>query len=343
MDLVERVWYGRGAGAATARAALWPFARTYAAVAGVRNRLYDAGMLRAERPPLPTVSIGNLTVGGTGKTPFAAWLAFGLSQHAVPAIALRGYGNDEAEVHRRLNPHIPIVVNADRAAAIREAKARDADVVVLDDAFQYRRVARMADVVMLSAEQLMRPRRMLPAGPWREPLSSARRADLLVVTRKSGSHADALRAVEIARLAAPNVPVASIHLAPRAIVNTADGTTLPLERLRNAPVVALAAIGEPDAFAAQLEQLGARVALTAFRDHHAYTDEEIRAVAARVPPDGFVLCTLKDAVKLAHRWPGPGQLWYVSQQLVVERGAEEIDRLLQRVLEARATTTITAG
>ena len=343
MGAVENVWYGRGVSARTARGALWPLSLAYAAATRVRNQLYGSGVLHAERPVLPTVSIGNLTVGGTGKTPFAAWLAFGLSQTSVPAIALRGYGNDEAEVHRRLNPHIPVVVNADRGAAIREAKARDADVVVLDDAFQHRRIGRTVDILLLSAEQLLRPRRLLPAGPWREPLSSARRADLLVVTRKSASLMDAVRAAEIARLAAPSVPLAAIHLAPRALVSASDGTTLPLERLRDAAVLAVAAIGEPAAFATQLEQLGARVSLAAFRDHHAYTDDEIRTIAARVPADGFALCTLKDAVKLAARWPGPGRLWYVSQQLVVERGAEEIDRLLRRVLEARATTTITAG
>ena len=343
MGLIENIWYGNGVGAATARAALWPLARAYQSAAVARRRLYDAGVWRAERPVLPTVSVGNLTVGGTGKTPFAAWVAFRLSQVAVPAIVLRGYGGDESEVHRRLNPHIPVVAMADRGAGIREAKARDADVAVLDDAFQHRRVGRTADIVLLSAEQLMRPRRVLPAGPWREPLSAARSADLLVITRKSASAEDARRAVEMARKAAPGVPVAVVHMAPGALVDALDGTLLPLARLANASVVALAGIGEPEVFAAQLRALGARVSLVAFRDHHAYVDAEIRELAARVPADGLAVCTLKDAVKLAGRWPRPGRLWYVSQQLVVERGAEEIDRLLKRVLDARATTTTTAG
>jgi len=343
VGLIERIWYGDGVGAATARGALWPLARAYQSAAAARRRLYDAGVLRVELPAIPTVSVGNLTVGGTGKTPFAAWVAARLSLVAVPAMVLRGYGDDEQEVHRRLNPHIPVVVNADRAAAIREAKARDADIVVLDDAFQHRRAGRTADIVLLSAEQLMRPRRLLPAGPWREPLSSAKNADLLVITRKSASTEEARRAVEIARAAAPDVPLAVVHLALGALVDASDGTTLPLERLKNAAVVALAAIGEPEAFGAQLRQLGARVSLAAFRDHHAYDEAEIRDAAARVSADGFAVCTLKDAVKLTARWPRSGRLWYVSQQLVVERGAEEIDRLLKRVLDARATTTITAG
>jgi len=113
--------------------------------------------------------------------------------------------------------------------------------------------------------------------------------------------------------------------------------------VRAVRVLAIAAIGDPEAFRGQLEQLGARVTLAAFRDHHAFTDDEVRALAARVPPDGLAVCTLKDAVKLAAKWPASSRLWYVSQQLVVEQGAEDIDRLLQRVLAVRATTTITAG
>src|SRR5437667_3158057 len=118
---VEHVWYGGGAGSILVRAALWPVARVYDAAMLVRSRLYDSGVLDAAAPDLPTISVGNLTVGGTGKTPFSAWLAFKLKVRARPAIALRGYGDDETQVHARLNPDVPVVVNPDRGAAIREA------------------------------------------------------------------------------------------------------------------------------------------------------------------------------------------------------------------------------
>jgi tetraacyldisaccharide-1-P 4'-kinase len=107
-------------------------------------------------------------------------------------------------------------------------------------------------------------------------------------------------------------------------------------------VLAVAAIGEPDAFREQLEALGARVQLSAFRDHHRFTDAEVRSLALAAPADGLVVCTLKDAVKLGGRWPGPSRLWYVSQQLVVDQGAEHLDRLMSRALNARAAAT-TAG
>src|SRR6185503_16666306 len=288
---VERIWYGDDAVATAGRAALWPFSRLFEAITSARHALYAAGALRVETPVLPVISVGNLTVGGTGKTPVASWLAGRLSMHAVPAIVLRGYGNDEVEVHRLLNPHIPVVVGVDRAAAIREAKSRDTDVVVLDDAFQHRRVARTADVVLLSAEQLLRSRRLLPAGPWREPLTASRRADLLVVTRKSADASRARDALAVTRAVAPGVPVALIHLRLHALVSTSGAReTLPLDRLRGVRVLAIAAIGEPSAFREQLEQSGARVTLAAYRDHHLFSDEEVRALVARVPPDGLAVC-----------------------------------------------------
>lgn len=343
MGLIERVWYEEGVLASVARLGLWPFARAFGAATWLRNRLYESGSLATAAAALPVISVGNLTVGGTGKTPFAAWLAARLSASAVPAVALRGYGSDEVEVHRQLNPRIPVVVSADRTAAVREARARDADIVVLDDAFQHRRIDRAADIVLVSAEQVLRPRRLLPAGPWREPLSAASRADLLVVTRKSADDAETRHALGIVRDAVPDVPVAVVHLRPDSLVDVASREALPLDALRGASVMAIAAVGEPLAFRQQLEQLGARVTLHAFRDHHEFTGDEVAAIAAQVAPDGLAVCTLKDAVKLAGRWPARSRLWYVSQQLVVEKGAEEIDRLLQRALAAREASTITAG
>ena len=344
MKRIQDIWFGRGAGSMTVRVVLWPLERAYDIAQGARSRMYDSGMFEAQLPALPTVSVGNLTTGGTGKTPFAAWLASELAKAgARPAIAMRGYGGDEHLVHRRLNPTIPVVINGNRSAAVIEAKVQGADVVVLDDAFQHRRIARSADIVLLSVEQLMRPRRLLPSGPWREHLSAAKRADLLVLTRKSASAEDAERVAADVRKEIPRVPIVVTHLVPSALVAAGGDLTLPLERLRGASVLAVAAIGEPSVFQRQLETLGANVTLAAYRDHHNFTDVEVKSLARHVPVDGLALCTLKDAVKLADRWPGPSRLWYVSQELVVEQGAEELNRLLKRVLDARAAAAFTAG
>src|SRR5205814_911494 len=131
------------------------------------------------------------------------------------AIVLRGYGGgDESQVHRLLNPGLPVIALADRVVGVHMAKAANAQVVVLDDAFQHRRISRVADVVLISAEQMMRPVRLLPAGPWREPLVSARRANLIVVTAKTASATETRRVVDRVAAAAPGVPVAVVRLAP---------------------------------------------------------------------------------------------------------------------------------
>ncbi len=343
MPVIEDLWFGRGAGPRVARAALWPVARAYGLAIAARSRLYDAGLLPARESELPAISVGNLTVGGTGKTPVSAWLAAALARSARPAIVLRGYGADEVEVHRRLNPGIPVVANANRAEAVREARRQGADVAVLDDGFQHRRLERTVDVVLLSIEQLLRAQRLLPAGPWREPLTAARRADLLVLTGKTASVVDTERALGLVHDAAPGVAIAAVRLVPAMLRSATDDLSLPLDRLRGSAVVAVAAIGEPSLFKAQLDELGARVTLAAFRDHHAYTDSEVRELALRVPSDGLAVCTLKDAVKLGLRWPGPSRLWYVSQQLVVDQGEDSLDRFVKRALEARATSVNTAG
>lgn len=342
MRLVERIWGDRGGALTVVRAALAPLGAAYAAAMRARRRLYDAGVLPSYTPELPVISVGNLTVGGTGKTPVSAWVASRLRERAHPAILLRGYGKDEVDVHAMLNPGVPIVANADRVAGVRQAKQAGADVVVADDAFQHRRLRRVADVLLLSVEQLQRPRRVLPAGPWREPLAAAVSADLLVFTRKSASVDDARRAAASVRAMVP-VPHAIVHLVPAALVDARTRESRPIETLRDRDVLAVAAVGEPDVFRTQLEQQGARVQLIPFRDHHEFTAADASRIAARAPAGGLVVCTLKDAVKLASLWPASSPLWYVSQQLVVDEGAEHLNQLLDRVLNARDGTTITAG
>ena len=342
MHPVEKLWHHRGAVPAAARLALAPLGLLYGGAMRARRALYDAGILRSIEPELPVVSVGNLTVGGTGKTPVAAWVAARLRERARPAILLRGYGDDEVHVHARLNPGIPVIAGADRVEGVRMAREAGADIVVADDAFQHRRLRRALDIVLLSVEQMRRPRHVLPAGPWRESLSASARADLIVLTRKSASVEEARAARGLLPRAA-KAPVAVVHLAPHELVSATGSHTAPLESLRGRDTLAIAAVGDPDAFRRQLEQSGANVELAAFRDHHAFTRDEAVALARRVPLGGLVVCTLKDAVKLAELWPASTPLWYVSQRLVVDEGAEHLNRLLYRALDARTGATNTAG
>jgi tetraacyldisaccharide 4'-kinase len=342
-DLVERVWFGRDPLARAGRGALAPLAWLYGAAVGARNALYDRGLLAATELALPAVSVGNMTVGGTGKTPVAAELARRLiGRGARPAIVLRGYGADEPLVHQRLNPEAVVVVGADRVAGAEEARRRGADVAVLDDALQHRRARRLADVVLLSADRWPAdPRRLLPAGQWREPLGALRRASLAVVTCKAASDAAVAAVVRACGEAAPGLPVAVALLRPgelRTLASTARRRAL--ASLRGQRVLAVAAVGDPSSFVRQLAAAGAAVDARRFPDHHAFTSREVATLAADAARADAVVCTLKDAVKLDPRWPRAAPtLWYVSQAVELRQGEAEVDRLLDRLLAARPTPT----
>jgi tetraacyldisaccharide 4'-kinase len=345
MSALERVWYGDSLGARAGRAALWPAEQTFAAAARLRGAMYDRGLLVVHAPAIPALSVGNISVGGTGKTPVAAWAVARLRERgAHPAVVLRGYGGDEPLVHEIVNPGTLVVSDADRVRGTRAAQAAGADCVVLDDAFQHRRLARTADWVLVPAERFARTAHVLPAGPLREPASALARADVVVVTRKSASPTLADSVAERIE-STTRVGAAIVHLAPTALVDARDGASRALDALRDARVVAVAAIGEPEAFFAPVRALGARnVDAMSFRDHHAFGAADVARLLGAAAAADVVVCTLKDAVKLAPLWPaGLVPLWYVSQRAEVERGAQLLDASLALVLAARASTPSTAG
>src|SRR5579862_8723326 len=213
-----------------ARLALSPAALVYRGGVALRGTL-----VRSHDPALPSISVGNLTVGGTGKTPIAAWIVAELtSMGARPAVVLRGYaGGDEIDVHRRLNPDIPVIGNPDRVAGVAQAKEQGADIVVLDDAFQHRRIARLSDIVLISADAWNGEVRLLPAGPWREPLSALGRASAIVITRKA---VDESRADAVTRALGPtDVPIAIARLTLGNLV-TLGGEQKPLATIRDVAV-----------------------------------------------------------------------------------------------------------
>lgn len=345
MRAAEEIWYGDGARARALRAALSPASWLFGAAVNFRAWRFEQAA-RAEHPsPLPAVSLGNVTVGGTGKTPLAAWAAAELrARGAAPAIVMRGYGDDEPLVHARLNPGVPVIVNADRLAGVLEARSIGADCVILDDAFQHRRIARVSDWVLIAAERWRDDLRLLPAGPLREPLDALGRADVLVVTRKSAKSAAAEEIADRLGRRFPSLGVAICHFALDALVDARTGERRPLAWLSDRRIVAAAAVGEPAAFFAQLRAAGARLDERAFRDHHAFDAADVAELAEAADRRDGLVCTLKDAVKLAPLWPPvAAPLWYVSQIAVIERGDAVLDRALEAVLAARQAVSSTAG
>ncbi len=327
---IERIWAADG----PAAWALTPLSWLFGFGTGARNLLFDLGLLPSHALGLPAVSVGNLSVGGTGKTPVSAWVASELrAMGAHPAILLRGYGDDEPLVHARLNPGIPVIANPDRVAGAAEARAKGATVLVLDDAFQHRRARRDLDLVLVAAEQ-GGAHRLLPAGPLREGHRALRRAALVIVTRKSASLAEAegVAAAWTGFAGAPPTAVIALNPGPLRPVD-AIGASLPLSSLAGKRVLAVSAIGAPGAFEAQLRAAGASVESAAYPDHHAFSEGDVTALVRRADVTDLTICTLKDAVKLGPRWPrqAPG-VWYLSQAVEVERGGALLRESLQRLV-----------
>jgi tetraacyldisaccharide 4'-kinase len=332
--VIDWLWYSDSVTAAGGRAVLRPLSAVYRAATAARNVMYDRGTLATIVPALPTISVGNLSVGGTGKTPFSSWLAGRLEEQGIrAAIVMRGYGEDEPLVHSLLNPRVPVVVDADRVRGVERAAAEGARVAVLDDGFQHRRVRRSSDIVLMSADRWRGAATLLPAGPYREGLGALKRASIAVLVSKAAPDERMANLSAAIGEVVPGLPTAVVRLIPRDLVQVNGSLREPLDALSGATVLLATAIGDPRALVAQLELLGARVTGEVYRDHHRFTDSDAARIAARAAGSDRVVCTLKDAVKLGPLWTeGYPALWYISQQVILDRGHSEIDRVIDRVL-----------
>jgi tetraacyldisaccharide 4'-kinase len=334
--LANRLWRGTGYGAVLARSALLPVAALYRLVGGARNAAYDAGWLASRQLSLPSVGVGNLAVGGTGKTPLAAWLARELARRGcAPAVVTRGYGGDEQLELQELLPGLPVVAGADRLAATAVAAARGANVVVLDDCLQHRRVRPDVMLAVVAAETWFGNPWPLPAGPWREGPAALARCDAVIVTARTAGNAEAAALAQaLARRTRGGVAVQA-RVSPARLRPLEGGEAVEWSSLASRRVVGLFGIGEPRLLADQLEKLGVGVALRDMGDHHAYTAADVREAIAAAGPGGAVVTTGKDAVKLRELWPGgPVRCWVAEADLMVAAGAEALAGLLDGVATA---------
>ncbi len=331
VTFARRVWRGATAGDRLLRAALLVPGAAYRAAVALRNAAYDRGLLRAVPLPAPSVGVGNIAVGGTGKTPLAAFLAAELLRRgAKPGILLRGYrgGDEAAELTARLAEAV-VVADPDRHRGAASAVARGATALVLDDCLQRRGVAVDLLLAVVAAETIGERMWPLPAGPWREGLGALGRCDAVVVTYKAAPAGKAeSEALQLAGRTRRGLGIAAGLKLARFLPLTGGAPVRP-ETLSGRPVVALCGIGAPEAFAAQLRSLGARVTLLAFGDHHRYAAADVTAAVAAAGPDGLVVTTAKDAVKLRPLVRPPAPAWLVGElEVQVTQGADELGRLL---------------
>lgn len=333
----------RGLGAALERLGLCAASVPYGLAVRLRNAAYARGWLRSERVPVPIISVGNLTVGGTGKTPFVEYVArFYRNLGRRVAILSRGYGgvdgrNDEALVLEENLPDVPHLQGADRAALAWTALAElKSEVLVLDDGFQHRRLARDVDVVLIDATAPWGHGYLLPRGLLREPPNSLQRADVLVLTRcDQVTDEQRKRLRQTLERIAPHKPV--VETAHRSVeLSNSDGETAPLERLRAGSAAAFCGLGNPEAFHRSLLNLGARLEdFRAYPDHYVYGREDVEQLhcwASRLPAGALIVTTQKDVVKLRLSYLGGRPLWWVRIRLCIESGQDALERCLRSVL-----------
>ncbi|MDE2974420.1 MAG: tetraacyldisaccharide 4'-kinase [Gemmatimonadota bacterium] len=292
---VRDYWAGdrRGPGAQLLGAGLVPAEAAFRAAVAVRTAWYERARLPV--PPVPVVSVGNLTVGGTGKTPVVRWLGDWFRERgARTAVVVRGYGRDEVALYRRWFGDGAVFVGADRNEGVRAAGACGCDLAVLDDGFQHRRVRRTLDILLVAAEDPVRVR-LLPRGPYREPLAAARRATHVLVTRRTASRAAAAEWRERLSRIAPGNRVMGADMRMGGWRDLAGCPAAP----PRGDVLAVCAVARPAAFAGGVAEMlpRARVELLAYPDHHDYTRRDVAELLAR-RGGRTIVCTAKDAVGL---------------------------------------------
>ncbi|HEY7309428.1 MAG TPA: tetraacyldisaccharide 4'-kinase [Gemmataceae bacterium] len=314
----------------------------YGMAVRLRNTAYRRGWLHGERALAPVVSVGNLTAGGTGKTPCVEYVARfyrGLDRRV--AILSRGYGgaggrNDEALVLEENLPDVPHLQGADRVALARTAvEELESEVLVLDDGFQHRRLARDLDIVLVDVTAPWGHGYLLPRGLLREPPSSLRRAGIVVLTRCDQTPSEQRERVRqtIARIAPP-VPVIETTHRPVELSNS-DGESAPLDILRDGPMAAFCGLGNPDAFRRTLLDWGGQTLdFRVYPDHHAYSRadvEELQRWANDLPVGTSIVTTQKDLVKLRLCRLGDRPLWCLRIRLCVESGQDVLDSRLSAI------------
>ena len=347
-------------------ALLEPFSVAYGAGVTTKNWLYMSGKLRTHRPACPTVCVGNITAGGTGKTPAVILVCQLLRKMGKRAAVLsRGYGRRERAVRvltaaelETLGPRqslgrfgdevltiaghlhdLPIVVSADRAAAARAACETFApDVLVMDDGFGHLRLQRDLDILMFDARCPFANGRLLPRGLLREPLWAIERAKVAIVSRTDQCSPDELAATDEAiRLRNPEITlIHSVHR-PTGLKRISDQKTLHLNHLSAKKVLAFCGIARPKSFFSTLSRLGAAVTGLPFPDHHIFTKREIARLVARRHLGGFdlMVTTEKDVPRLFNLSRDESeQVFALAVELrLIEDGVERLREALAHAID----------
>lgn len=340
-------------------APLTPASRLFGAAAAARRTLYQRGVLRRAEAKIPVISVGNLAVGGAGKTPVVIELVKRLQGRGLRvAVLSRGYGGsgkgarvvsrgeglllpasdagDEPVLIAERCPEAMVLVGPSRAELAQlAADALRAQVAILDDGFQHLGLARDLDLVVLDGASPFGNRKLLPRGPLRETPEALARAQLCWISKvDEGEPAAIDAAAREAEAFTGQAPVRSRYRVA-ALLGADLRTEHPAAELNGRPVLLLAGVARPDSFRRTLRSAGARVAEEAlFPDHHAFTKREVEGTLARARAVGaeFVCCTEKDAVRLPRELHGSDRLRVVRVETEIVEGGDRLEAELDRVL-----------
>lgn len=319
----------------------------YGMAVAVRNRRIDAGSAQIQKCGVPVISVGNLTTGGTGKTPIVCFLAKWFRERGIRvAIVSRGYGrgdadaNDEAlELHARL-PDVPHVQDADRVEAARIAvEELEAEVILMDDGFQHRRLHRDLNIVVIDATCPFGFGYLLPRGLLREPVKNLSRADLLIITRCDAVDESVI--IDIQRTvhgSNQGIAVLRSRHAPTSLLEHPN-SCVPLADISGRDVAVVSAIGNPAAFEETIRARGATIVDSRrLPDHNAYSPETVRELREWIESLGArverVVCTHKDLVKLqTDRLGGCPLLALVIELAFISEELDSLETALQGILE----------
>ena len=354
---IETIMSGRsGAGASLARAGLGVLEIGYRLAIWSRNGLYDAGVLRSHTLGRATISIGNLTTGGTGKTPLVAMLAVELSHRGHhPAVLMRGYhktrGGQSDEAMLLESAGILVETSPNRRASAARVLARDplVDVFLLDDGLQHRRVRRDMEVVVIDATEPFGFGHLLPRGMLREPPAALSRAHAIVLTRTGRISGDARnQLINRVKAHSPHSPVYCCdHVIERI---TASGVSRPASDLSHKPYVVACGIGNPAGFVAAMQTAaaGAPAAMRFFPDHHDYTDADVTALTelAASCKAAAIVVTAKDWVKLGTLpsiMQTAGRVEFCVAELDLRFSGGDRDALIDQTLAAIRPAGASAG
>jgi tetraacyldisaccharide 4'-kinase len=356
--IFRRIWYDgeNGPGLTCLLLSMMPFSMLYGLITGLRNNLFDLGFLKSVRLPARVVSIGNLTVGGTGKTPMVIRLARILrNQGYRPVVLSRGYGGkskdpinvvskgekplmnhreagDEPVLIAKSLTGIPVLTGPRRVLTGGWAlKNLDADVLILDDGFQHRQLFRDIDIVLLNAANPYGNGHLLPGGPLREPLSALKRADIIVTT---GAYSDII--VPRPLILPDDTPIFKCYYQPRDLLQGSQEAVYPLGLIKGKKICAFAGIGNPTTFQKTLGSLGGEVAVfIPFPDHHRYTEADICLISenARQCQAEMIITTEKDKTKLDQFEVFLSSIYALRVEMEFLSGREDFERLLLEKLK----------